>query len=142
MPRKSVAALTITSINQEIRLNPPATLTETERSLFLQAVNAKPSGYFDKSHLPLLVLYVRHLVYGEVIRDQITAMQTDWLTTEDGLKRYDKLLAMHEREGRAASSLATRLRLTPQSIYSEKRAADHKSQGPRPWDKPGDDCEE
>ena len=100
MPRKSEAALTVASINHRVRLNPPATLTEAERGLFLQAVNSKPADYYDKSHLPLLEQYVRHLSYVQVIRDQITAMQPDWLTTEDGLKRYDKLLAMHDREGR------------------------------------------
>jgi hypothetical protein len=39
-----------------------------------------------------------------------------WLADEDGLKRYDRLLAMAEGETRAASSLATRLRITRQAV--------------------------
>ncbi len=35
-------------------------------------------------------------------------------------RQFDRLTKMHEREGRAISSLMTRLRLTPQSRYDHK----------------------
>ncbi|NBV62112.1 MAG: hypothetical protein EBR73_13780 [Rhodobacteraceae bacterium] len=40
---------------------------------------------------------------------------------EFDLARYDKLLQLQEREGRAASSLATRLRMTQQATYDKSK---------------------
>ena len=36
------------------------------------------------------------------------------------LEEYDRLLKMQEREGRAVSALATRMRLSQQSSYTDK----------------------
>jgi hypothetical protein len=135
--RKSAASLSVASINQKVRLAPPAGLSELELDVWRATINAKPADWFDKSHLPLLCQYVRHVSYVQIIKAQIDAMEPNWLTDEDGLKRYDRLLAMHEREGRAISSLATRLRLTPQSVYSARKGAGHAPLGRRPWEPEG-----
>lgn len=136
--RKSTAALTVASINKAVRLPAPAELTEAEKETWRQVMNAKPAGWFDKSHIPMLTQYVRHISHVAIIKDQIAMMKPEWLTGDDGLKRYDKLLAMHEREGRAISSLATRMRLTPQSTYDAKKGAGYMpASGPKPWDREG-----
>lgn len=133
--RKSGAALSVASINQAVRLAPPDNLTDAEKNTWRQTMYAKPAGFFDKSHLSLLALYVRHISYVEIIKDQIAAMQPGWLADDAGLKRYDRLLSMHEREGRAISSLATRMRLTPQAGYDKKKAAGYvPSEGNKPWE--------
>lgn len=64
----------------------------------------------------MLELYCRHVVRSRILADEITTFDRSWLADDEGLKRYDRLLAMAEREGRAASSLATRLRITRQAV--------------------------
>lgn len=133
--RKSINELTIISINHRVRLAPSLRLTEAEKATWLEVINAKPADWFGKEHIPLIEQYVLHISNVHVIKDQLQAMKPEWITTDEGLKRYDKLLQMHEREGRAISSLATRLRLTPQSTYSAKKAAGYVPiEGKKPWD--------
>ncbi len=50
------------------------------------------------------------------------------------VKTYDKLLKMLDRENRAMSSLATRLRITNQSLRSNK--SDKPARKARPWETP------
>jgi hypothetical protein len=65
--------------------------------------------------VPLLAVYCRHIVSARLIADELAQFERAWLADDDGLKRYDCLLLMAEREGRAASSEATRLRITRQA---------------------------
>ncbi|HZY12177.1 MAG TPA: hypothetical protein VFE89_05385 [Beijerinckiaceae bacterium] len=46
------------------------------------------------------------------VAEQIHEFQSAWLRDDAGLERYDKLSRLLEREQRAMSSLATRMRLT------------------------------
>ena len=50
------------------------------------------------------------------------------------MAKYDRLLAMHEREGKAASLLATRMRLTQQSQYDKTKKRQTITE--RPWTEP------
>jgi hypothetical protein len=47
--------------------------------------------------------------------------------------RYDRLLKMQEREGRAISSLATRMRISQQSTMTEKKRKPALTL-PKPWE--------
>jgi hypothetical protein len=79
-------------------------------------VNDQPAGAFTPTHGPLLELYCRHITNARVLADELANFNRAWIADEEGLKRYDRLLAMAERESRAASSLATRLRITRQAV--------------------------
>lgn len=119
MARKSAASLEVMarpSVSVSERLSPPAHISEAERSVWLQCVNDQPADAFTQVHAPLLELYCRHVVNARVIADEVALFDRAWLADEEGLKRFDRLLAMAEREGRAASSLATRLRITRQAL--------------------------
>lgn len=119
-----------------VRLTPPLHISEAERSVWLQVVNDQPADAFSATHAPLLELYCRHIVNARVIADEVANFQREWLADEDGLKRYDRLLGMAEREGRAASSLATRLRITRQAVHevtAGRRLASAK-QSRKPWE--------
>ena len=120
------------------RLQAPAHLSDAERSVWLQVVNDQPSDAFTPTHVPLLEIYCRHVVQGRVIADQILNFDQSWLADDDGLRRYDKLLAMQEREGRAASSLATRLRITRQAIDQQTvaRSLMNNKKARKPWELP------
>lgn len=124
MARKSVAALAIASVAPgAVRLPPPATLTQAERGLWLAVVNSKPAEWFGPEHAPLLANYVRHSLAADVLTQQLHDFDPEWLKDDDGLKRYGRLLVMRERETRAASSLATRMRITQQGVYRADKAA-------------------
>lgn len=139
MPRKSAASLEVMprpAPGVAVRLQAPLHISEAERFVWLQVVNDQPADVFTETHVPLLELYCRHVVNARVIADEVANFQREWLATDDGLKRYDRLLAMAERESRAASSLATRLRITRQAIHEatagRKLAASPKVR--KPWE--------
>lgn len=126
----------VTPISSESRLNPPLHLTDAEREVWLQVVNDQPASAFTPTHIPLLEQYCRHVVQARVIADEIGAFDRSWMADDDGLKRYDRLLAMQEREGRAASSLATRLRITRQAVEHPStvgRSQAKQSRARKPW---------
>lgn len=117
--RKSAASLAVAlapTVTAAERLLPPAHITDAERSVWVEVVNDQPAEAFSATHAPLLELYCRHVVNARVIADELSHFERAWLADDEGLKRYDRLLAMNEREGRAASSLATRLRITRQAV--------------------------
>jgi len=118
------------------RLTAPVHLTDAEREIWLSVVNDQPASAFTVTHAPLLEMYCRHVVQSRIIADEILNFDRAWLADDDGLKRYDKLLAMAEREGRAASSLATRLRITRQAVDQQTiaRAMINEPKSRKPWE--------
>ena len=69
--------------------------------------------------------------------DELMNFDRAWLADDDGLRRYDTLLKLSERESRAASSLATRLRITRQAVDHNTVArslVNDKSKARKPWE--------
>ena len=138
--RKSAASMQIAGIPASIgvsqRLAAPAHMSDAEMSVWSQVVNDQPASSFTPTHAPMLEQYCRHVVQSRVIADMIVNFDAAWANDDDGLKRYDKLLGMQEREGRAASSLATRLRITRQAIDQQTvaRSLTNQSKGRKPWE--------
>ena len=116
--RKSAASLTVakSGIGVAERLEAPLHISDSENEVWAQVVNDQPAGAFTETHAPLLEMYCRHVVNYRVIGEELMNFDRSWLTDEDGLKRYDTLLRIAERESRSASSLATRLRITRQAV--------------------------
>jgi hypothetical protein len=106
--------------------------------VWVEVVNDQPAEAFSATHAPLLELYCRHVVNARVIADELSHFERAWLADDEGLKRYDRLLAMNEREGRAASSLATRLRITRQAVEHPATVGRTLSQPKtrKPWELP------
>jgi hypothetical protein len=138
MPRISAASLSIArpAPGVSVRLAPPAHISDAERSVWLQAVNDQPAEAFTEVHAPLLEMYCRHVVQSRILAEELAGFERAWLADDEGLKRYDRLLAMSEREGRAASSLATRLRITRQAIHqlTSARQIANAPRGSKPWE--------
>ena len=135
--RKSSASLTIKipDIGVSKRLQAPPTLSDAEMAVWAEVVNDQPASAFTATHAPLLEMYCRHVVNNRVIADEILNFDRAWLADDDGLRRYDNLLRIAERESRAASSLATRLRITRQAIDKTVAATalNRNSQLQKPW---------
>ena len=117
--RQSAASITMSrgiGLSVENRLPAPLSLSDAEIHVWNEVVSDQPATAFTATHAPILEMYCRHVVNNRVLADELLNFERAWLTSDEGLKRYDKLLAMSERESRAASSLATRLRITRQAI--------------------------
>lgn len=136
--RKSAASLAVAKpiVVSDKRLDAPLHITDAEREIWLSVVNDQPANAFTVTHAPLLEMYCRHIINGRILSDEILNFDRSWLASDDGLKRYDKLLAMSERESRAASSLATRLRITRQAIDQQTvaRSMINAPSTKKPWE--------
>ncbi len=99
-------------------------------------MSSEPAGYFKTAALRVLLAhYCRHVETAIVLSREIDSCAPNWLRREDGLARFDKLLALRARETRAVADSATKLRLTNQARYTPQAAATAaKRSGRRPWD--------
>jgi len=140
--RKSAASIvtaTAAPVAAEQRLTAPLHLSDGERAVWMEVVNDQPASAFTATHAPLLEMYCRHVTNARVLAEEILNFERAWLADDDGLKRYDRLLAMSERESRAASSLATRLRITRQAVEHPTtvgRSLTNQKKARKPWELP------
>jgi hypothetical protein len=138
--RKSTAALAAVALATPVtatqRLIPARHLSDAEQSVWAEVVNDQPAGAFTATHAPLLEMYCRHVVQSRILSDEVSNFERAWLAEDEGLERFDKLLKMAERETRAASSLATRLRITRQAIDQQTiaRSQINAPKGRKPWE--------
>lgn len=139
--RKSTASMAVAPglgvISSESRLNAPIHMSDVERGVWIEVVNDQPAGAFGPTHSPLLELYCRHIVQARILADELSSFDRAWMADDEGLKRYDTLLKMSERESRAASSLATRLRITRQAVEHPTtvgRGIKNQAKGRKPWE--------
>jgi hypothetical protein len=110
------------------RPDAPYDLTDEQTEEWWAVVNRLPADWFPRETHGVLAQYCRHVVAARRVAQLIAAEEAG----EFDLDRYDQLLRMQEREGRALSSLATRLRITQQATISEK--ARKPMQGKKPWE--------
>jgi len=120
------------------RVEPPAELSDAASEIWRRTVASEAPDFFRTAALQsMLADYCRHCETADVLTSQIDAFEPEWLADEAGLKRYDLLGKMRERESRAAADKATKLRLTNQARYTP-RAAEHaarkSSTERKPWE--------
>lgn len=109
---------------------PPKELTKEEAAEWLAVVERLPADWFPRETWPLLTQYCRHVVASTHVAKLITAERRKPVKQRD-IADLDRLLKMQEREGRAISSLATRMRLTQQSNVDPERKKPRTAQ--KPW---------
>lgn len=115
--RKSVSALAVARSPVGVeRMPAPVHLSDAERTVWIETVNDQPADAFSPVYAPMLEMYCRHVVRSRILADELDNFDRSWISDEDGLKRYDRLLGMAEREARAANALARSLRITRQSV--------------------------
>ena len=129
--RKSKSALAIvpSKVERIPRAPAPKDLSDEEKFEWVAVVNRMAADHFPRETHGVLAQYCRHIVAARCISQWIQdGIESKAMTID----RYDQLLKMQEREGRALSSLATRMRLTQQSRYdASKKKPD---QGSMPWE--------
>jgi hypothetical protein len=129
--RTSAAALEVASLGKVEtiqRPDAPYELTDEQAQEWWAVVNRMPADWFPRETHGLLAQYCRHVVAARRVAQLVAAEEAG----EFDLGRYDQLLKMQEREGRALSSLATRLRITLQATVSPK--TQKPSQNKKPWE--------
>ena len=127
----------------------PYDLNDDEAAVWRAVVATKPASYFGPETQPLLAQYCRHVVGARTCADMVRTLE-DMVRREaeketadergatimSAAKELDRLFKMRDRESRAMSSLAVKLRLTQSATYDrEKKLPTGKR---RPWqiDKP------
>ena len=152
--RRSTASLTVISgdgIAIAKRPDPPEELSaEMAREWHLVVNRMRPDWFTDET-LALLVQYCRHVVAARRVGELLAGIEAELAAGRIGLcisedddenapttygftvKDYDRLLKMQERETRAITTLATKMRLSHQSTYEPTKK---KGAGPsirKPW---------
>lgn len=130
--RKSTASLSVISpgtVQAVRRPDAPSELTDEQAREWVEIVSRMPADWFPRETHPLLVSYCRHIVCGRRVAQLIEAAER---SEEFNVGEYDKLLQMQEREARAASSLATRMRLTQQTTYDKSKKKPGQTR--KPWE--------
>lgn len=121
--RKSGASLEVVKTASVMAVDRPAApddLTDEQAQEWDAVVCRMPADWFPRETHGLLAQYCRHVVsarrVGQMIEDLMKGGNSD-----DWVADYDRLLKMQEREGRAISSLATRMRISQQSQYHKDK---------------------
>jgi hypothetical protein len=144
--RKSAASLSVISssgIETIERPRPPVDLNQEQANEWVSIVNRMPAEWFPRETHGMLAQLCRHLVSARRVADMIAALESELSNeAEEGKSRaevilsatkaFDRLLKMQEREGRAISSLSTKMRLSQQSTYDKSKRKP--GQIRKPWE--------
>ena len=115
---------------------PPAYLTPEQDDVWRVVIASRGGDLIQPESYPVLVEYCRAVCAANQIAAQLDNFDPSWSSDDEGLKRWDKMLAMQDRLSRNVASLAAKLRLTPSSrvqAISAGRNAD-KGAKKKPWE--------
>jgi hypothetical protein len=113
-------------------------MPEPQKKIWRDSIAGEPADFFvTAATQALLTNYCRHLHAANEFSDLIDDFPPEVLETAMGMRRYEWLSRMRQRETKAAMELATKLRLTNQSRWQPSTAAIKASTeaGPSPWDR-------
>lgn len=130
MARKSLAALSVATPIGKHRIQPPADLPEPCRAIWRELVDSLPPDRFHASDRPLLVMYCRALLQAQLAFE---ALEQYGACDGDSVSPW---LRVSDSAAKQAATLATKLRLCPQSRLDRKVAGPAARGGnePRPWE--------
>lgn len=140
--RKSGAELAVPDkkiLEKYDRPKPVSGLTPDQGDIWIDIVSDLPADWFPKHTHEILAQYCRHCASVQKIDMLIAQLENGGHTESDEgdfdfIASYDQLLKMRERESRAASSHATRLRITPQATYDKSKSKGKSNAVKRPWE--------
>jgi hypothetical protein len=134
--RPSAASLAVVTALPGQRPEPPPELTDEQAEVWRAVVATKPADWFTADTHPLLTNYCRHTVTAAMVSAMIEALPAGDVTDE-GVKKFNTLLQMRERESRAVAALARTMRVAQQSRYnalSANTAAEKVGGSRKPWE--------
>lgn len=95
----------------------PPELTDEQAIEWDAIVSRMEADWFGRETHGVLAQYCRHVVAARKVAQLIQACEA---SNSLDVEEYDRLLKMQEREGRALSSLANRMRLTQQATVDRR----------------------
>lgn len=113
------------------RPDPPSELTDEQSEEWKAVVSRLPADWFPRETHAMLAQYCRHVVGARRVAQLVGKIEA---AKEFDLDAYDKALKMQEREGRAISSLATRMRISQQATVRAEKAR-KPSPVAKPWER-------
>ena len=133
--RISAASLSVLAVGPARLLAPPAGMPEIQAAVWAATVASKPADWFGPDSIPILTAYVKAVDTHRIVCAEMDEFDPEWLKTDDGLRRYDKLTQIQDRAAKQLTTLATKMRLTQQSRYVPHAAAraDARVSAARPW---------
>ena len=128
--RISSASLMVvkTGICSVDRPDPPAELSDDEAHEWRCVVDRMPADWFPRETHPLLIQFCRHTVIARHLAQLIKACESE---RELDMRQYGELLKLHANEGRAMSSLATRMRVSQHAQYNIQKKTGSSIE--KPW---------
>lgn len=131
--RKSGDALsvaTVSDLSSVPRIKVPAHLGDAQADVWQRVVNDKPADWFSKSNIDLLNAYAQAVVDEQRIAQLIESVAAD---PDMDVGSYLDLVRRHGEHGARVTALATKLRLTPQSLTNH-RGNTQKKAVQKPWE--------
>ena len=117
---------------------PPTELSEDEGREWTRFWEVSPANWYPRETWPLLIQLCRHIVnarwFGETMQEVRAGLLDP--TNIDEIKHLEYITRLHDREGRAASAIMEKLRLTTQQRVNRNVAAPIQTEGApevRPW---------
>jgi hypothetical protein len=136
--RSSCELSTVIDAGRRMPASPPPELTDAQATIWGDVVGSLPDDWFTPAAHPILAAYCQHVCRAQLLEKQIAQFEPEWTRVDGGLERFDRLLAIAERETRAMTACARALRLTPQAQMHPRtagRAVSNLPSGPLPWDR-------
>lgn len=129
--QETIETVGISAIEIVDRPKPPFDFDNRETSIWVSIVNSMPSDWFNTASLPLLRQFVHHTVAAENLSQLIAEVSSN--SEELNIKTYITLLTAQKEQSGVMAQLATKLRLTNQSLINQRgnSAVETKS---KPWD--------
>ena len=128
---------TVVSLVPGIRPDPPKELSPEQSQEWRAITTRMTAGWFTPEVWPLLAQLCRHISISRLIGTVLAEINPSSLNDEKTFRRFEKLRRMHQAEGRAIATLATKLRITLHARYDQRAAhlaAHSVPPGPRPWE--------
>lgn len=136
--RPSAESLTVRPVVQlpQRFAEPPSHLTPAQAETWRMVVSTPTGDLIGPECFGVLTEYCRCVEQADKVADQLNQFEPSWAQDDEGLRRWDKLLAMSDRLAARIALLATKLRATPSTRYRASKAAllAEKAGKPKPWE--------
>jgi hypothetical protein len=122
--RKSSDSLStsVVSIVPGERPPPPEDLTDEQAAIWQSTLARMPADWATPEIWPALKQLCRLESISAMLGRELAEIERGTLKDPEGFKRFGKVRDWHEKEGRAITSLMTKLRVSPQTRYDKFRA--------------------
>lgn len=119
------------AVERVARPDPPDEYGMTDEQVmeWWAVVDRMPADWFPRETHGLLAQFCRHVVTQRRVAQMIEAAEEE---EQLDIIKLDRLYKMQEREGRAMTSLATKMRMSQQSTY-DKQKSTGKVRSRAPW---------